>query len=263
MILCIVGIGGLCNRIRTMAGAIKLAREWNSPLFFIWLTMPDMNAPFSSLFSDFPYKVYDVKGRRSLCRLLSMVRKAWHGIVIDDSVVYQFFKGPDRGQYYLDGIKGSNILLWTCENITDSKEFSMFKPSTDVINLLDKRIDQNTIGVHIRRTDCANSIKFSPTALFIDKINEEIQKNPNANFYLATDDHNEEMIIKKTFGEKIITYQKRSLDRNNPNGIIDAMVDLINLSHCQYILGSYYSSFSEIAAYIGKIEKKILKNDGK
>lgn len=258
-ILSIISIGGLCNRMRSMAGAIKLAEEWNSNLIFVWVSMSDMNSSFSSLFGKFPYKVFDVKASKSLFRVLSLIKKVWHGIVIDDALVYQYFKKEDRGEKYLDGIVGRNILLWTCENITDAKDFSMFSPSQKVLDLLDKRIDRNTVGVHIRRTDSANSIKFSPTSLFIEKMQEEIDTNPDTQFYLATDDKEEESILKKHFGEKIIIYEKRSLDRNNPEGIIDAMVDLINLSHCHHLLGSYYSSFSEIAADWGKIERIVVK----
>lgn len=258
MIISIISIGGLCNRMRAMAGAIKLAKEWNAHILFVWVAMPDMNAPFKKLFRDFPYPVYDVKGNRSIFRVLDLVKKIWAGVIIDDNLVYKNFKGNDRGVEYLKNIGGRNLLIQTCENITDSKDFSMFIPSQEVVKLLDKRVDNNTVGVHIRRTDSVNSIKFSPTSLFIEKLQEEVNANQDVRFYLATDDKNEESLLKSHFGERIITYEKRSLDRNNPDGIIDAMVDLSNLSHCHHLLGSYFSSFSEIAADWGKIERKVV-----
>ena len=103
------------------------------------------------------------------------------------------------------------------------------------------------------------SIKHSPTELFINKIRQELQQNPTQQFYLATDDEAEEQRIKQMFPDNIIVYKKQSLDRNDPVAIRDAVIDLYNLAHCKKIYGSYYSSFSDIAALWGGIEKDVLK----
>jgi len=72
-------------------------------------------------------------------------------------------------------------------------------------------------------------------------------------FFLATDSPEEEQDMKKLFGDRIITFAKK-LDRNNPEAIQDALVDLLCLSKTRKIIGSFYSSFSDIAADIGYIE---------
>ena len=54
------------------------------------------------------------------------------------------------------------------------------------------------------------------------------------------------------FEGKIIVY-KKEMNRDTPNGIRDAVVDLYCLSKTKYIYGSYWSSFSDIAARIGEI----------
>lgn len=261
MIISVISIGGLCNRMRTMAGVIKLAKEWNTTVFFVWVTQPDMNSSFVSLFDSFPYKVVELKGRRSLARFIDFCMRHFPGIVIDDEFVYSHMKGADRGKIFLDSIKGKNILVCTCENITDSKDFSCFTPTKQIRELLDKRIGINTIGVHIRRTDNENSKLYSPTELFIEKMQSEVNLNKDTQFYLATDDIEEENLICETFPDRVLVYKKRTLDRNNPCGIIDAMVDLLNLSHCHHILGSYYSSFSEVAAEIGNINRFEVKKE--
>lgn len=261
MIICIVGIGGLCNRMRTMAGAIKLAKEWNTPLFFIWLTMPDMNASFSSLFKKIDYKVIDLRGRRSLFRILNFIKKMWPGIVIDDDLVYKHFKGHDRGSLYRDSIRGKNVLIWSCENITDSTDYSMFVPVDRVQDITKDIINNNTIGIHIRRTDNIQSLLYSPTELFEDSIRKELLLDPTKEFYLATDDTVEEQRFLSCFGNRIKIYKKRSLDRNDPIGIEDALIDLNNLSHCRHIFGSYCSSFSDVAADWGNIKKYTLRKE--
>jgi hypothetical protein len=59
--------------------------------------------------------------------------------------------------------------------------------------------------------------------------------------------------IQQQYGDRIITYEK-VLDRNQQKGIQDALVDMYCLAGCQKIIGSYFSSFSEVAAQINGIE---------
>lgn len=261
MILSIISIGGLCNRMRAMAGVIKLAKEWNTKVIFIWVRMPDMNASFSSLFKNFDYMVFDLERRRSLFKILKFVKWIWPGVIIDDDLVYRYFKGQDRGCLYRESIRGKNVLIWSCENITDSTDYSMFVPVDKVQDVTKDLINSNTIGIHIRRTDNIQSLLYSPTELFEDKIRKELLLDSSKEFYLATDDTNEEQHLLSCFGKKIKIYKKRSLDRNDPTGIEDALIDLNNLSHCKYIYGSFFSSFSDVAADWGNIKKYTLKKE--
>ena len=88
---------------------------------------------------------------------------------------------------------------------------------------------------------------------------DELHAHPDAKFYLATDDPVEEERFLSEFGDRILVYKKHSLDRNDPIAIKDALIDLYNLSQCRKILASYYSSFSDVAALWGNIEKEVLK----
>lgn len=47
---------------------------------------------------------------------------------------------------------------------------------------------ERTIGVHIRRTDNVVSIQSSPLENFTNIMDEEIKKNANTKFYVASDD---------------------------------------------------------------------------
>lgn len=46
----LVPVGGLANRMRTMASALTLAQQTNSKLKVIWFPTWDLYAPFDSLF---------------------------------------------------------------------------------------------------------------------------------------------------------------------------------------------------------------------
>jgi len=256
MILCIVQNGGLCNRMRTMAGVIGLSKMLNQKVVFVWINKPDMNIFFHQLFEDFPYTVIDLQRRGRVFKILDFLKKHWRGKVIDDTYVRENCK--QHINEHIGNLLHKNLLIDTCENITLSIDFSIFHPLPSLIAQRDARIDGSTIGVHIRRLDNVLSIKYSPTELFVHRMKQEIEQNPSVYFYLATDSLEEERTLKDIFGGRIICFAKRSLDRNNPDGIEDALIELYNLSRCKKIIGSYYSSFSDTAAYWGNIPKEIV-----
>ena len=158
-------------------------------------------------------------------------------------------------------IRNNNLFLFTCYSVIPDIDFSIFRISDKLRKSIHLDLSVPPIGIHIRRTDNKQSIQFSPTSLFLEKIKEELALNPKQKFFLATDDKEEENLIKKKYPQNILTYTKRSLDRNTPEAIEDAVIDLYILSNCKYILGCYYSSFSSIAAFWGKINKIVVKKN--
>lgn len=47
-------MGGLCNRMRTIASAVKLAKKLNCKMKVLWVKDKALNAPFKSLFEPIP-----------------------------------------------------------------------------------------------------------------------------------------------------------------------------------------------------------------
>ena len=83
-----------------------------------------------------------------------------------------------------------------------------------------------------------------------DAVNE-IKEDPLCKFYLSTDSEAEEGKLKSLFGSSIITQGEKELSRGKEEGILAAYVDLLSLSHCYKIFGSFWSSFSQTAVAIG------------
>jgi hypothetical protein len=127
-----------------------------------------------------------------------------------------------------------------------------------IINEHSQNFDR-VIGVHIRRTDNRQSLAYSSTSEFIELMQAEIRKDGNTKFFVATDSQIEEDNLKQVFPGRILTYQKQSLDRNDPAAIQDAVVDLYCLSKCRKLIGSYYSSFTDTAYQINGIDYTIVK----
>jgi hypothetical protein len=142
--------------------------------------------------------------------------------------------------------------------LIDSPTYDRFQPVA-ALNAVIKRIsssfDMHTVGIHIRRNDHVRSINKSPTSQFIVEMKKELELNPNTKYFLATDSPAEERTMKCVFPDKVIIYEKTSLNRNDPQAIKEALVDLYCLSKTSKILASC-STFSRTAALLGKIPRQ-------
>ncbi|CAE7833525.1 unnamed protein product [Symbiodinium sp. CCMP2592] len=108
------------------------------------------------------------------------------------------------------------------------------------------QLPEGTVSVHIRRTDHTKAIARSPEDLFVQAMDSY---GTEAKFFLATDDAEVESRLRRRYGQRLLTQPKRTLSRNDPDGIEDALLDLLMLSQGSEVLGSYKSSFSAMAAH--------------
>ena len=121
--------------------------------------------------------------------------------------------------------------------------------------------NEKIIGIHIRRTDHQRAIEASGTDAFVKKIDEILEKQGDAKFFLATDDISEEENLKNRYGDKIIVQKNKEWGRAKSSEMKSGIIDCLCLSRCEYILGSYTSVFSSFAAKYGGKELIICKND--
>ncbi len=118
------------------------------------------------------------------------------------------------------------------------------------------------IGVHLRRGDfhLARPDVIANTDAVIARIGEHIVAHPDAGILLATDDgavdgegqpvaEGVRGELRRRFGERVVSAPLRSLDRNAPEAIEDALVELLLLRQTHAVIGTRASSFSELAAF--------------
>ncbi|MBN2109295.1 MAG: hypothetical protein JW832_17840, partial [Deltaproteobacteria bacterium] len=149
------------------------------------------------------------------------------------------------------------VHIATCSSFYQSEDsFRDFQP----VQALQTQIDtyanlfNNTIGVHIRRTDNRKAVEYSPTEFFLSIMERLTHDDTRAGFFLATDDPQEEKRFLDAFPGRVIIHKKRSFLRNEPAAIQDALIDLYTLSKCKKIIGSYWSSFTDVARALGGAE---------
>ncbi len=253
--LTIEPMGGLCNRFRAIDSAVALGHEIGLPVHVLWHINDRVGASFSDLFQT-PEEIYRLTEFSSdflklkqvqICRALDVRRPSSYCLRADikklldqDFDFRQFsrrkrlhFKTLDRF-FHPYGIK------------------RLFRPLPAIQQVIDSRCAGfvNCVGVHIRRSDHRISMKYSPTSMFVDRMKNELRDTDCDMFFVATDDDNEEELLKRTFGDRVITHSKRSRSRANSQAIEDAVIDLFCLSRTNRIIGSAFSSFTQMAAEI-------------
>jgi len=250
--------GGLCNRMRVINSSLELAKRKGARLLVLWYCADELNAPFESLFE--PVKEFKVINFTSLKDL----RKLWYQITtrtkVNNTDIENHTTNGILDQDFFDSLK-LPAYIFTWEHFYPADEyFKLFKPTPELRKRIDevtKQFSSDMVSVHIRRTDQINSIAYSKTENFIDLMNREIDANPGVKFFLATDDKEEEALLRRTFPGRIVSNENRTLRRDSLEGMYDALLDLYCLASCKKIIGSYCSSFTDTAASLGNIPKLI------
>ncbi|WP_099469143.1 O-fucosyltransferase family protein [Konateibacter massiliensis] len=251
--------GGLCNRIRVINSAYELAKKRGDKLTVLWLNNAELNCPFESLFQPVSeIKMINIYSNFNLKKLFLQLSANQR---FDNTAIENNKRDGVLNKDFFDSLK-KNVFISTWEHFYPSSDYRFFQASDEIQSRIDKITSQfgkNSVGVHIRRTDHTWAIESSKTNNFVTAIEQELAVNPDAKFYVATDDINEENLLREKFPDSIISNQNKTLSRNSVAGMHDALIDLICLSKTTKIFGSYFSSFTDVAADMHQIEKIVIK----
>jgi len=137
---------------------------------------------------------------------------------------------------------------------------------------------ESSAGVHVRLTDnvkqygnwARHSPDFNPQHIseiggFENFIKDRLTENPSGRVFLATDNKHVERKMVGLFSDRILTYPKRFkggvmllLSRVTPrwtpgrtSTVEDALVEMLILSKCRLVAGTYFSSFSKFSSILG------------
>lgn len=285
----LVPYGGLSNRMRAIASAYEIALINNSKLIVYWGNTSECFASFHDLFIQNDKIIVKTIDKKQF-----YLKRPTRSNLYLPAVMTFFFKRK-LGKYYVelaekwgggffrkliflntgDRTRTNSILkrpiaplitgsclVFTCHSLKDDFELNnLFNPTIELQSIIrekTKKFPDKTIGLHIRQTDNILSIRKSPLLLFHQAIQSEIKKDKNITFFLSTDSLSVKNELYSEYGDRII-FNDLPLDRNSINGIQGAVIDLWCLSKTMRIYGSFYSTFSEMAAKIGNINYEILQ----
>ena len=255
--------------MRAVASAYELCRKVDSTLLVVWFQDWALHAPFRSIFEETPlvdvreatlldHLIYDRSRRKNLF-LPALPQRILFQRHIKEQQVTPLKKQSFDFEAWARGKHFYMSCYQVFGDVADSLYRTLFHPVKEVMEIVDdyrSRFSAHTIGLHIRRTDNAESIAKSPTSLFINKVREEIDCHDDTRVFLATDSAEVKKAFIDVFGTRIITPAEDAC-RNSISGIRGGVVDLWTLAATQKIYGSAGSSFSPMAASIGGVPLEI------
>lgn len=254
-------LAGLCNRMRSLNSALALAESQGRKLHVIWEINRDLNCRLENLF-QVPHGITSLSQPRS-SRLGRHLRKLYLAstcsLRLDEKTTKQWI---DEGRSFEEElVRLPRLAIASCEAFGQrNSTFERFVPTPALQAKIERYRDAgNLVGVHIRRTDSQKSIAVSSTQRFLELMQQEVDADHQVRFFVATDSPEEEQQLRQRFPQRIVTHAKQTLDRNDPRGIQDAVVDLYALANCRKLIGSYWSSFSDVAAQIRGIDLVIAR----
>ena len=233
---------GFGNRIRAIASGLCAAEDTGRKLTITWIEEPAWSGNFYDYLNS-PVLVVPVprplKGEQMCVKESEweVIRKTplTQSIVIGS---YAKFYEPDKERWlaHLRSLKPSEAMMVRA-------------------GIIKERMPQKYVGVHIRRTDNTQAIRESPTSAFIEKMREFPE---TTHFFVASDDDRERLRLCTAFPERVHT-GANILDRTSREGCREAFLDFLLLSGATEIIGSFYSSFSEMAAAYGSCPLTIIQ----
>ena len=264
---------GLANRLRVVVSALSFAEKVNQDLIIYWEKDSGLNCDFYELYSankkldvrrpDIKARILDrMKNKGVLKLLFNKLYKIDFSLFDNDFRKFVWNGNANQIDMSLISKNARNYYIKACNEFSfDPAYLQYLTPVTNVQNLINQEVQyfpDKIIGVHIRRTDNDKSVEESPIYLFVERMKKDLLADPDIHYFLATDDPSVEEELLKLFPSRILR-SKKDFTRDTKQGIIGAMVDLYCLAATKKIYGSYWSSFSSLAAHIGNIPLLVIR----
>ena len=263
---------GLGNKLLGLASACAVARRLDRELLVNWKREVGCNVKASELF-ELPVKVVETSEnglkKEPLAHLAgSAVRKMYRKRATRFLECGDVERIRQEGGYQelLAVIRREPVIYIKsfgplCELGPDSLAF--LKPCRQIEEKgrsLFSRLDPHTVGVHVRRTDHTEAIENSPLSLFAERMRAECAADGNVRFFVATDDETVKRELSALLPDAgLLFHESGIIDRNSREGVMDAFIEMLALSRCRKILGSYNSTFSLLPSYIGNVPLEIVR----
>ena len=266
--ICIVPMGGLCNRLRLLLSVVEISNRQPALRFEIdWSKHPECYAWFEELFEPLRLPAISFHHQRWWTALHRRRNGWWPGLLrLAMGYTFQRVEYLPRDEADLQEVLSRHRRLYIASGFSlcdySAASIAHLRPVPTLqarINEIVKQFAPHTIGIHIRRTDNTMSQQHSRLQDFHAAVQHEIAQDEQVRFFLCTDDAAVKAEFRERYGERILT-QTSPVTRKTIAGMEDAVVDLWCLAHTQKILGSYWSSFTDMAAELRQIPLEVVKS---
>ncbi len=263
---------GLGNRIKCLVSTIKKCDEYldkgiDAEAHIYWPVNKECGCEFEELFRPVIPLVKVHKGELEGIKVDAYHRNA----EFNKSWKLQNEEGPIDFKYHkLSKNKINEFLPY----------FGFIQPAKDIedaawafINKYRDSFDKGeVVGVHLRKGDFKTlydgRARVSQEDDFIERMACLLEVNPNYKFLLCTQDEETENKFKEIFDSNetfknanaertILIFPKEYRNREEPNAIKEAFIDMLLLSRCPIIIGTFLSTFTEIAWWFSGCQSQV------
>jgi hypothetical protein len=255
--------------MREIASALALAEAAGQKLDVYWLKNKYLNCSFDRLFEPIEgVRVVSVETNR--WRALLSLRSLNYRLRVVRAPIDLFLGNEQIERYRADSVDmvplvaeaKHCVIITYYSHFATSAHLELFHPKEEILAEVEAAtagLDVGSfVGVHIRGTDNAEAAERSPLEAFLTRMRQEVEKDPAVRFFLATDSGATEHAVKERFPGRVVALPK-VFARNKAAGVRAALADLLVLSRCRSILGSHWSSFTNMAAELGGVQVEIVE----
>ena len=263
---------GLGNRLRAYASAAAVAQATGRDLVLVWIPDHHCECTFGDLFEHDGITVVESPAALPATGLRRITYMELEPGACKDAPIEL---GPDgdvlvRSAYVLNHPAST----WDSEN----RALRSLRPSARVQGLVDAVPVAGCIGAHVRMEagkdldhnsyDAAGNwtqqshdeIQHwrgkSHYSAFMRRIDALLAADPRRRLFLATDLAENYSVFRNRYGDRMCDLPRTVYDRSREQ-IVYALADAILLSRCEMLLGSTWSSFSELAMRLSTTYAKI------
>ncbi|MBT8550352.1 hypothetical protein G6731_00035 [Polynucleobacter paneuropaeus] len=266
-------VHGLGNRLRAFGSAASIAKKTDRELVAIWQPDDHCDCKMADIFE---------------CEF-DVIEKSFHQHA--ECLVFNYMENEggiknkiidqDHSDIYLRSafVFNSPHTNWDSE----CKELRALRPTKEILEMIKSVEFSGSLGVHVRMqgADISQASSYdlpennwsiedhrlilenrnkSNYQRFLEEIDANWSHHLTKGIYLAADNESTYKAFKEKFGSKVIFFPRNKFDRSSEQ-IKSAYVDAYLLSKSQIILGSNWSSFSELAIRLSE-EKVSIKYAG-
>lgn len=232
MVLVVKAKGGLCNRLRALSSGARWAEVHGHRFAYSWPVTPSFGAALGDLFVDPFWSIP--------ARVAAVVGRITGGYGTADTV------DPGRRLQVLH----TGAVLAVEDPYAALRRLQPADPLRERVDRTSATWDGPMVGVMIRAHQLAHAetLGASPPDWFFDRMESIRRAHPDVRFFLSTDSREVSGEVHRRF-PGVIELRKDARYNTRP-ALRDATCDLLLLARTTYILGSHFSSFSEVAAVL-------------
>jgi len=265
---------GLCNRIKSLLSAMRIAEYMNDNEVRVDWPKGRPGIVSDCCFNDI-FENENMVIRGPDYPLGAVTYNLWRFAVMpDDPIPFEFSDGS--GIRYYDRKKfdrhshtradGKNIdgeFDRIPEEVRQKylKHISTLKVRKEIlyeVDMFSKKFDDNTVSVQIRSW---NDDPYKRTFFDISDFYQVMDSMPAETIFFVTADVPDIVdVLTERYGDRILVRSTNVVMgvRDNKEGIINAMIDLLLLSKNNTLIGTYITTFTELAWWFNGCKSKVI-----